>query len=100
MADYATASRPHQPALLKAETYTNKVIAHRDDIQDEASQPVSITWGDLDSALNTVGQVHRKYFKLRHAGTHLGNLTPIPQGLGWDQDVRDRMEAGWLHSAR
>ena len=74
-----------EAALAKAETYTNKVIAHRDDVRGAATAPAPITWGELDNALNTVGAVHRKYFKLRHAGTHLGSLTPIPQDLGWDK---------------
>lgn len=72
-----------EAALEKAETYTNKVIAHRDDIRNTA--PAPITWGDLDSALNTVGEIHRKYFKLRHAGGILPVITPIPQGFGWDK---------------
>jgi hypothetical protein len=74
-----------EAALENAETYTNKVIAHRDDIQGEAVKPVSATWGDLDGALNTVGQVHKKYYKLRHAGTVLWNVTPLPQDHGWDR---------------
>ena len=43
-----------------------------------------ITWGELDTAINTIGELYKKYYKLRHPGEKLGNLEPdLP--AGWDR---------------
>ena len=63
--------------------YTNKVVAHRDGIGEE----ITLAWADLDQALNAVGIVLKRYYKLRHPGTVLGNLTPeLP--TGWEKPFR------------
>ncbi len=43
-----------------------------------------ITWGELDTAIDTVGELYKKYYNLRHPGEKLGNLEPdLP--AGWDR---------------
>lgn len=70
-------------AVEKAETYTNKVLAHRDDVTSGTMAATHLTWGDLDSAINMIGEIHKKYYTLRHPATMLGTLTPLAP-LGWD----------------
>lgn len=64
--------------------YTNKIIAHREVVTDK---PITLRWDELDKALNKVGEVLKHYYKLRHPGSILGNLTPeLP--LGWEKPFR------------
>lgn len=66
-------------------TYTSKVIAHRDaPIARGAAQGIVITWGQLDAALDTIGQIHQKYYSLCHPGEALGFLTPLAPPM-WTQ---------------
>lgn len=58
--------------------YTNKVLAHR-----EHTTTIGLKWAELDEALNTVGELVKKYYLLRSGGKIKGNLTPdLPPG--WD----------------
>lgn len=58
-------------------------IAHQADFTAGASVPAMITWGELDTAIDTIGELYRKYYRLRHPGQVLGNLVPdLP--TGWD----------------
>ncbi|MFJ7911395.1 hypothetical protein [Kitasatospora sp. NPDC096204] len=63
--------------------YTNKIIAHRQ-ITDEK---ITLSWFDLNRALNTVGGVLKRYYRLRHPGSSLGNLG-VDLPLGWEQPFR------------
>ncbi|MFE3947106.1 hypothetical protein ACFXPV_35395 [Streptomyces sp. NPDC059118] len=63
--------------------YTNKIVAHRESLEERITLP----WADLDKALNTVGKVLKRYYKLRHPGSVLANLTPgLPPG--WEEPFR------------
>ncbi len=63
--------------------YTNKIVAHREILGEKIDLP----WVDLYRALNTVGTVLKRYYKLRHPGSILHNLTPdLPPG--WVQPFR------------
>lgn len=63
--------------------YTDKVIAHR----DPRVEKISLTWADLDGALNAVGVVFQRYWKLRFPGNSLHRLTPdLP--AGWAEPFR------------
>ncbi|MGW2989759.1 hypothetical protein [Streptomyces goshikiensis] len=66
--------------------YTNKIVAHRDHKHAEITLP----WVDLDTALNTVGDVLKRYFTLRNPPEIKGSLTPeLP--LGWERPY----QAAW-----
>lgn len=59
--------------------YTNKVVAHRDIVTTDTP-----TWIELDTALNKVGEMLKRYYILRNPGTVLGNLAPDLPG-GWEE---------------
>lgn len=63
--------------------YTNKIIAHR----EPTTEKITLSWTDLDRALNTVGEVFKKYYRLRNSGTILGAIT-IDLPLGWETPFR------------
>jgi hypothetical protein len=69
--------------VTKVNTFTTKNLAHRDDITSRAPAP-AVTWGELDSAIDAVGNMHKKYYRLRHPGESLGALTPLISP-GWIQ---------------
>lgn len=69
--------------ITKVNTFTTKNLAHRDDITSRAPAP-AVTWGELDSAIDAVGNMHKKYYRLRHPGESLGALTPLISP-GWIQ---------------
>ncbi|MFE2601639.1 hypothetical protein ACFXCZ_35080, partial [Streptomyces sp. NPDC059396] len=76
-------------AVLTTRTYTNKVVAHR----QYMTTKISLAWADLDIALNTVGEVLKRYYTLRHPPIIKGNLTPeLP--LGWERPY----QAAWSPS--
>jgi hypothetical protein len=55
--------------------------------------PGLITWGELDRAIDTVGDLYKKDYRLRHPGSTLGNLEPeLP--AGWDR----MFATAWKHS--
>ncbi|MEV6471554.1 hypothetical protein [Streptomyces sp. NPDC051657] len=73
-------------AALTTRTYTNKVVAHR----QHMTTKISLALTDLDTALNTVGEVLKRYYTLRHPPMIKGNLTPdLP--LGWERPY----QAAW-----
>ncbi|WP_158697305.1 hypothetical protein [Streptomyces hokutonensis] len=60
--------------------YTNKILLHRQ--RNGATLGLSLSWEELDTALNVVGVMLKRYYRLRHPGSVLGNLAPeLP--LGW-----------------
>lgn len=69
--------------------YTNKILLHRQ--RNGATLGLSLSWEELDTALNVVGAMLKRYYRLRHPGSILGNLAPeIP--LGWTTSF----EVPWL----
>lgn len=84
-------------AAAAARKYTNKVVAHREVV----GETITLVWADLDQALNAVGGVLKRYYKLRHPGTKMGNLTPeLP--AGWEKPFRSPWcpDGYWPRSAR
>jgi len=69
--------------ITKVNTFTTKNLAHRDDITSRVPAP-AVTWGELDSAIDAVGNIQKKYYRLRHPGESLGALTPLISP-GWIQ---------------
>jgi len=56
--------------------YTNQVIAHRQRTKTDVEFD-SLTLLDFNNALDAIGAVTKKYYRLRHPGMALGALTPI-----------------------
>jgi len=78
----ASATRDKTPGNWR--NYTSKAIAHRDDNPNGLPTDLAVTWGELDAALDAVGNIYKQYYRLRHAGESLGILTPL-KSLGWIQ---------------
>ncbi len=70
--------------ISRVNAYTSKNIAHRDDSLRGTSSAPAVTWGELDAALDAVGSIYKKYYRLRHPGESLGVLTPL-RSPGWIQ---------------
>jgi hypothetical protein len=70
--------------IRRVNDYTNKAIAHRDDDPRGTPAGQAVTWSELDAALDAVGNIYKKYYRLRHAGEALGILTPL-KSPGWIQ---------------
>lgn len=69
--------------------YTNKILLHRQ--RNGAALGLSLSWAELDAALNVVGAMLKRYYRLRHPGSALGHLAPeLP--LGWTTPF----EVPWL----
>ena len=89
------AKRSHDVALdaviSRVNTYTNKAIAHRDDNPHGLPTGLAVTWGELDAALDAVGNIYKKYYRLRHAGEAPGILTSL-KSPGWIQ----MFETAWM----
>ena len=81
--------------ISRVNTYTSKAIAHRDDTRRECPWGVpvglAVTRGELDAAVDAVGNIYKKYYRLRHAGEALGILTPL-KSPGWIQ----MFETAWM----
>lgn len=72
-------------------SYTNKILLHRQ--RNGATLGLSLSWEELDTALNVVGAMLKRYYRLRHPGSILGNLAPeLP--LGW----LTPFEVPWLNN--
>jgi hypothetical protein len=56
--------------------YTNKVLAHRDRAESRKPEPISLTFDEMHEALDQVGLIARKYYRLRNPGVELASLTP------------------------
>jgi hypothetical protein len=65
-----------QAAATPVRKYTNTVIAHR---QRKSGGTIreTVTFGEINEALETVGRVARKYYRLRQPGVELAMLTPV-----------------------
>lgn len=66
-----------EAVIRRVNAYTTKTIAHRDDILRAAPATPAVTWAELDAALDAVGNIHKKYYRLCHPGEALGGLTPL-----------------------
>jgi hypothetical protein len=77
--------------ISRVNAYTSKAIAHRDDNPQGVPAGLAVTWGELDAALDAVGNIYKKYYRLRHAGEALGILTPL-KSPGWVQ----MFETAWM----
>jgi hypothetical protein len=68
-----------------AKSVVDQFVAHQADATSPGSSgPALVTWGELDAAIDTVGELYRKYYRLRYPGAMLGNLEPdLP--AGWDR---------------
>jgi hypothetical protein len=74
-----------EAVITRVNSYTSKTLAHRDDdISRGAPSVPDITWGELDAAIDAVGNIHKKYYSLCHPGETLGCLTPL-MPPGWTQ---------------
>ena len=70
--------------ITRVNAYTTKTIAHRDDNPGRVPAAPPVTWAELDAALDAVGTIYKKYYRLRHPGEALGALTPL-KSPGWIQ---------------
>jgi hypothetical protein len=78
-----------------AKRVVDQSVAHQADVTNPGYQgPALITWGELDTAIDVVGELYKKYYQLRYPGQMLGNLEPdLPPG--WDRIF----ETAWKASA-
>lgn len=63
--------------IATVNAHTTKNLAHRDDITRAPSTAPIVTWGQLDAAIDAIGRLHKKYYKLRNPGKSLGGPTPV-----------------------
>ena len=73
-----------EAVISRVNTYTTKTIAHRDDNPRRVPAAPAVTWAELDAAVDAVGGIYKKYYRLRHPGEALGALTPL-KSPGWIQ---------------
>lgn len=68
-----------------AKSVVDQFVAHQADATSPGhSGPALVTWRELDTAIDAVGELYRKYYRLRYPGTLLANLEPdLP--AGWDR---------------
>jgi hypothetical protein len=66
-----------EAVIARVNAYTTKTIAHRDDAPGPVPAAPPVTWAELDAALDAVGAIYKKYYRLRHPGEALGALTPL-----------------------
>lgn len=57
--------------------YTNRVLAHRERAPGDVEE-LTPTFGDINTALDEVGRVMQQFYGLRHPGTHLWTVNPVP----------------------
>lgn len=77
-----------------AKLVVDQSVAHLTEVTGAMhSGTALITWGELDTAINTVGELYKKYYGLRYPGQVLGNLEPdLPPG--WDRIFESAWKAG------
>jgi hypothetical protein len=80
-----------EAVVARVNAYTSKTIAHRDASLLRGVPAPAVTWAELDDALDAVGNIHRKYYRLCHPGESLGGLTPLISP-GWIQ----MFETAWM----
>ena len=54
-----------EAVIARVNAYTTKTIAHRDDAPGPAPAGPPVTWAELDAALDAVGGIYKKYYRLR-----------------------------------
>jgi hypothetical protein len=64
-------------ATASVKTYTDQRVAHFSHGVDVSA--LAITFGDLDEAIDRVGGLASKYYRLRHAGQRPMLITPLVQ---------------------
>jgi hypothetical protein len=72
-----------------ARDWVNQSVAHFGG--DRITDPVGVTFGDLDRGLDILAGLIQRYYPLFHPGDYLWQVTPIPP-LGWLQ----MFAAAWL----
>ncbi|MFL6164293.1 MAG: hypothetical protein ACJ74U_18990 [Jatrophihabitantaceae bacterium] len=60
--------------------YTNKVLAHRD--RHGRIARVEVSFDQINEAMDEVGRILQQFYRLRHPGSALGNVTPTTS-LEW-----------------
>jgi len=80
-----------EAVIAQVNAYTTKTIAHRDDDPRQVPAARPVTWAELDAAVDAVGGVYKKYYRLRHPGESLGLLTPL-KPPGWIQ----MFQSAWM----
>lgn len=58
--------------------YTNKVLAHRERRPGDVER-VSVTFGEINAALDEVGRITKEFYGLRHPGETLWRVTPTTE---------------------
>lgn len=89
------ADRDHLWTVAEAaKSVVDQFVAHQADVtHPEYRGPALITWGELDAAIDTVGELYKKYYRLRYPGMVLGNLEPdLP--AGWDRIFQTPWKSG------
>lgn len=56
--------------------YTNQVIAHRQRRPGDV-EAISVSFQEINTALDGLGALAQKYYRLRHPGVALAGLTPV-----------------------
>ena len=82
-----------EAVISRVNAYTNKTVAHRDDNPRRVPAAPPVTWAELDAAVDAVGGIYKKYYRLRHPGEALGALTPL-KSPGWIQ----MFQTAWMPS--
>ena len=80
-----------EAVIGRVNTYTTKTIAHRDDNLLRVPAAPAVTWAELDAAVDAVGGIYKKYYRLRHPGEVPGPLTSL-KSPGWIQ----MFQTGWM----
>lgn len=70
--------------------YTDRVVAHRQRPELE-TVPISLTFGQIDHAIDELGEVTKHLYLLRHPGDSLGQVTPI-----LDLSFLNMFKSSWL----
>jgi hypothetical protein len=59
------------------EKYTDEVIAHRSAGNGKTRLESTLTFDQINDAIDSVGKIAMKYYELRHPGQMLAQLTPV-----------------------
>ena len=63
-------------AVAPVRKYTNKVLAHRE--RNGVVEELTPSWSEINHALDEVGRITQQFYALRHPGTQLASVTPVP----------------------
>lgn len=72
-----------ESATASVEAYTHRRVAHFEHGVDMSA--LALTFGDLDEAIDRLGDLASKYYKLRHAGQWSWPITPLVIPPTWLQ---------------